>query len=83
MKRIIKKIWEWLNASNRIKHLGCGYVVGFGANDWYCCEYTIIGVASALEYKDYAHGCKWDWIDWALTIVGGNLGYLTRFLLFR
>ena len=27
-------------------------------------------VASALEYKDRAHGCAWDWVDWALTVAG-------------
>ena len=32
--------------------------------------------AGALEYKDRAHGGKWDWIDFALTVVGAFVGGL-------
>lgn len=65
---------------SRIKHLCYGYLIGLGANDWYCAEYTGFGVAAALELKDYLWGGKPDWIDFTFTVVGVNLGYLTRFL---
>ena len=78
----MKKIIEFLKASNHWKHLLYGYLIAIGANDWYCAEYVTVGVASALEFKDKQHGCEWDWVDWSLTFVGGNLGYLTRFLIF-
>lgn len=87
----MKKIWDWLNASNRIKHLGLGYVYGLGANDIYCAIYGGIGVSGALEFKDchYSNGEKpiknwdfssWDWIDFALTFAGVMAGYGTRAL---
>lgn len=71
----MKKIWQWIKYSNRLKHLLLGVAVGFGADDWYCAEYTGIGVAGALELKDYLCGGKPDWIDFTLTVVGVNIGY--------
>lgn len=76
------EIIKWFKASHRIQHLLCGVAVGFGANDWYCAEYVGIGVAGALEFKDYQYGGKPDVIDFALTVVGVNLGYLIRSLIF-
>ena len=57
MKTIIDKIIKWISKSNRWKHLIGGIVVGLGANDIYCAAYTGIGVAGALEFKDY----QWGW----------------------
>ena len=74
----MKKIWQWLKNSNRLKHLLLGAGVGLGANDWYCAEYVGIGVAGSLEFKDYQWGGKPDWIDFTLTFVGVNIGYLLR-----
>lgn len=74
----MKKIWKWLKDSNRLKHLGCGVLIGFGADDWYCAEYAGIGVAGALELKDRLWGGKPDWIDFALTVAGVNIGYTIR-----
>ena len=76
----MKKIINWLFASNRLKHIGYGVLIGFGANDWYCAEYVGIGVAGALELKDYLWGGKPDWIDFTLTVVGVNIGYGIRTL---
>jgi hypothetical protein len=76
----MKKIINWLFASNRLKHIGYGVLIGFGADDWYCAEYTGIGVAGALELKDYLWGGKPDWIDFTLTVVGVNIGYGIRTL---
>jgi hypothetical protein len=78
----MKKIWEWLKDSNRLKHLVGGVAVGLGANDWYCAEYVGIGVAGSLEFKDYQWGGKPDWIDFTLTFVGVNIGYTIRYFVY-
>ena len=59
----MKEIWDWLNASNRIKHLGLGFAYGLGINDWYCASYGGIGVSLALEFKDGQWGGKPDLVD--------------------
>ena len=75
---VFKKILNWFKTSNRWKHLLGGVVVGGGSNTVYCAAYSGIGIASALELKDYLYGNKWDWIDWILTIIGVSIGYLLR-----
>lgn len=79
----MKRIWQWLKDSNRLKHLVGGVAVGFGANDWYCAEYVGIGVAGSLEFKDYQWGGKPDWIDFTLTFVGVNIGYTIRYFVYE
>lgn len=78
----MKKIVEWLNKSNRWKHLVGGVIVGAGANDWYCAAYAGFGVAGALELKDYLWGGKPDIIDFLLTVAGVGAGYGLRTLIF-
>jgi hypothetical protein len=56
----IKKAWEWLKSSHRLLHFLLGILVGFGANSWYCAEYVCIGVAGAMEFKDWQWGGKPD-----------------------
>lgn len=34
----------------------------------------VIGVAFALEFKDYQWGGKWDWKDLICTLLGGIVG---------
>lgn len=51
------------------------------ANSWYCAEYTGIGVASALEYKDFLYGHKWDWLDWLCPVAGATIGYAARYII--
>lgn len=77
----MKKVFEWFSLSNRWKHLVGGVIVGIGADTTYCAAYTGLIVVSALEYKDKAHGGKWDWIDFGLTIAGVIVGHLIRILL--
>jgi hypothetical protein len=79
----MKRIWQWLKDSNRLKHLVGGVAVGLGANDWYCAEYVGIGVAGSLEFKDYQWGGKPDWIDFTLTFVGVNIGYTIRYFVYE
>lgn len=68
------KVIEWLKTSNRWKHLVGGVFIGFCSNDWYCAGYAGIGIAAALELKDVQWGGEWDWIDFALTVVGTGIG---------
>ena len=75
------KAIEFLTKSNRWKHLLGGVILGIGTNDWYCAEYTGVAVAGALELKDKLHDNEWDWIDFVLTLVGVNLGYLVRLII--
>jgi hypothetical protein len=70
----MKRIKEWLKASNRGKHLIGGFLIGMGAYSVYCAAYAGIGVASALEFKDKCWGGDWDWIDWLMTVVGTIIG---------
>lgn len=77
----MKKIWDWLKQSNRYKHLVGGMAIGLMAEDWYCAGLAGVGIASALEYKDKAHGGAWDWLDWGLTIAGVIVGYGLRWMI--
>ena len=80
---MIKKFIVWITNSNHYKHLCYGIAIGLGANDWYCAEYVALGVSGALEFKDKQWGGSWDWIDFALTFIGVNIGYLIRYLVFK
>ena len=61
---------SWITESNRQKHFK--YVGTF---------LFVLGVAMGLEYKDYAYGNKWDWLDIAATLLGGLVGQLLQVLL--
>lgn len=78
----MSKIIEWFKESNRFKHLGLGIICGAIANDWYCALYGGIGVAGALEFKDWQWGGKPDIIDFILTLAGFCGGYSVRSLIF-
>lgn len=54
---------------NRLKHLL--YAIPIGAILTILC---VIGVASGMEFKDKQYRGKWDWLDWAATIIGGAIG---------
>lgn len=77
----MKKLIEWLKESNRYKHLIGGIAIGILSDNWYCAGLAGVGIASALEYKDKAHGCVWDWCDWSLTVAGVVVGFLAGRLL--
>ena len=77
---MMKKIWQWLKDSHRLQHLGLGFVYGLGADDCYCAVYGGLGVAGALEFKDWKWGGKPDWIDATLTVAGVAIGYAVRVL---
>lgn len=77
----MKKIWIWLNQSNRLKHVIGGIMIGAFADSNYCAAYAGIGVAGALEFKDKSWGGKWDWIDFAMTVAGVLVGRLANILI--
>lgn len=74
----MKKMIAWLRESNRWKHLVGGGMIGFASDDAWCA--TLAGVASALEYKHWAHAGAWDWIDWGLTVSGGIVVYGSKWM---
>lgn len=76
----MNKILNWLKESNRWKHLVVGVCVGFLPLNWWVGIYAACAVGLALEYKDEAHGGEWDWIDAAMTAIGGVVGGLLTLL---
>lgn len=68
-------IFDWLKESNRTKHVLYAIPIGFTLT-----ILCVIGVAGGLEYKDAAYGNKWDWLDFAATIIGGCIGQLLQVL---
>lgn len=77
---LIKKAWEWLKSSYRLLHFLIGIVVGFGANSWYCATYVGLGVAGAMEGKDWQWGGVPDWVDFLLTFGSCMLSYFIKTL---
>ena len=69
----MNKIISFLKQSNRYKHLVGGFIVGICALSPWSALYSAAVAASCLELKDVLHGCRWDWIDWLLTVFGGCL----------
>lgn len=67
----MNKIFSFLKKSNRYKHLIGGFPVGLSALSPWPAIYSAIVAASCFELKDKLHGCQWDWIDWACTVLGG------------
>lgn len=72
----MSKIISFLSQSNRYKHLIGGFIVGVCALSPYGAVYSAIVAASCLELKDKLKGCRWDWIDWGITAVGGVVAAL-------
>lgn len=47
------------------------YAIPIGAVFTILC---VLGVATALEFKDRQWGGQWDWKDWTCTMLGGIIG---------
>lgn len=75
MNVFLKLLPKWLRESNRYKHLL--YAIPIGLVFTILC---VLGVASGMEFKDRQHGCKWDWLDWVATMIGGIIGQLIQIL---
>lgn len=68
---------KWLSESNRDKHLL--YAIPIAIVFSILC---VLGVATALEFKDKQYGNMFDWLDWTATIIGGIIGQIIQILIF-
>ena len=71
----MKKIINWLLASNRWNHLCGGFVLGL-----FLTVLCSLGCAGGMEFKDRQWGGRWDWVDFALTVAGGLIGQAVQVL---
>lgn len=58
---------KWILESNRWKHLIGGFVLGLFLT-------FLCALGCGMEFKDWQWGGKWDWLDFAATILGGLAG---------
>ena len=65
-----RKISDWWKASNRWKHFL--FAIPLGA---VCGAHFATGVGLGMEVKDHLYGNKADFMDFALTAVGGLIGH--------
>lgn len=68
---------KWLSESNRPKHLL--YAIPIAIVFTILC---VLGVATALEFKDKQYGNIFDWLDWLATMIGGIIGQIIQILIF-
>ena len=66
----MKKLINWWKASNRWKHFL--FAIPLGA---VCGAHFTTGVGLGMEIKDHLYGGKADFVDFALTAVGGFIGH--------
>lgn len=64
------KVLQWWKASNRWKHFL--FAIPLGA---VCGAHFTTGVGLGMEIKDHLYGGKADFVDFALTAVGGLIGH--------
>lgn len=65
-----EKVLRWWRASNRWKHFL--FAIPLGA---VCGAPFTTGVGLGMEVKDHLYGGKADFVDFALTAVGGAIGH--------
>lgn len=65
-----QKIGDWWKVSNRWKHFL--FAIPLGA---VCGAHFTTGVGLGMEVKDHLYGGKADFVDFALTAVGGAIGH--------
>ena len=65
-----EKVLQWWKASNRWKHFL--FAIPLGA---VCGAPFTTGVGLGMEVKDHLYGGKADFVDFALTAVGGAIGH--------
>lgn len=65
-----QKIGDWWKASNRWKHFLFAIPLGV-----VCGAHFTTGVGLGMEIKDHLYGGKADFVDFALTAVGGVIGH--------
>lgn len=65
-----EKVLRWWKSSNRWKHFL--FAIPLGA---VCGAHFVTGVGLGMEIKDHLYGDKADFVDFALTAVGGLIGH--------
>lgn len=65
-----EKVLQWWKASNRWKHFL--FAIPIGA---VCGAHFTTGVGLGMEIKDHLYGGKADFVDFALTAIGGFIGH--------
>lgn len=65
-----EKVLQWWKASNRWKHFLLAIPLGA-----VCGAHFTTGVGLGMEIKDHLYGGKADFVDFALTAVGGLIGH--------
>ena len=65
-----QKIGDWWKVSNRWEHFL--FAIPLGAA---CGAHFTTGVGLGMEIKDHLYGGKADFVDFALTAVGGAIGH--------
>lgn len=66
----------WLKESNRMKHLLYAIPTGMTLT-----ILAVLGCAFGMEFKDWQHGGRFDWLDIAATITGGIVGQAIQILI--
>lgn len=69
-KKWYDRVLQWWKASNRWKHFL--YAIPLGA---VCGAPFATGVGLGMEIKDHLYGGRADFVDFALTAVGGVIGH--------
>ncbi len=77
----MKKIIDFLQNSNRYKHLVGGFVVGLLACSPWAALYSAVVAATWLEVKDKMYSNFYDWTDWSLSVGGGALAAMIWLIL--
>lgn len=65
-----EKVLQWWKSSNRWKHFL--FAIPLGA---VCGAHFTTGVGLGMEIKNHLYGGKADFVDFALTVVGGFIGH--------
>lgn len=68
--------WNWIEESNRPKHLYGGFVAGVCLTVLFA-----LGLALGMEFKDKQWGGKFDWLDVAATMIGGVAGQIVQIVI--
>ena len=66
----------WLKESNRQKHLLYAIPIGLVFT-----ILAVLGCAFGMEFKDKEYGDKFDWLDIAATMIGGDIGQLLQIII--
>ena len=67
---------SWITESNREKHLLYAIPIGLVFT-----ILAVIGCAFGMEFKDWQHGGKFDWLDIAATLIGGIIGQIIQIII--